>query len=238
METGLPDRTAPRRVALLAVAGTAVALLVGLLVYSFDLAHLDAETVANEVRASGALGPLSLIALLVAQAVVAPLPSPPILIAAGFVYGPWLGFAIGWFGLLLGASACFGLARALGRPFAERFVRAQRLAAIDEYVKTRTGATLLTLVSMRVFMPPAFDAVSYGCGLVRVPFPWFVLATALGEVPKVGSFTYIGAAAGGVPSWLTAWVLLAPALGVIGLRLLRSRRARTDAPPDAPQPGP
>src|SRR4029453_4753809 len=31
-------------------------------------------------------------------------------------------------------------------------------------------------------------------------------------------------AAGGVPVWLTAWVLLAPALGLIGLRMVRSRR--------------
>jgi hypothetical protein len=27
-----------------------------------------------------------------------------------------------------------------------------------------------------------------------------------------------------VPVWLTAWVLLAPALGLIGLRMVRSRR--------------
>lgn len=233
MGAGVRDKKTPRGLALLAVAGTAVALLLALLVYSSGPAHLDAEVVANRVRASGALGPLSLMALLIVQAVVAPLPSPPILMAAGFVYGPWQGFAIGWFGLLLGASACFGLARVLGRSFAERFVRPQRLAAVDGYVRTRTGATLLTLVSMRVLMPPAFDAVSYGCGLVRVPFPLFVLATALGEIPKVGSFTYIGAAAGGVPNWLSAWVLLAPMLGVIGFRLMRSR-VRADALPEHP----
>src|SRR4030095_1482677 len=60
-----------------------------------------------------------------------------------------------------------------------------------EYVTARTGATVMALVSLRVFMPPAFDAVSYGCGLMGVPLHWFLLATALGEVPKVGSFTYI-----------------------------------------------
>jgi uncharacterized membrane protein YdjX (TVP38/TMEM64 family) len=231
MAAGGSDGKTARRVALIAVVCTVVALLVVLLVSFFDLAHLDAESVADRVRASGVVGPLLLILLLVVQAVVAPLPSPPILMAAGFVYGPWLGFGIGWVGLLLGAIACFGLARALGRPFAERFVRPERLAAVDEYASTRTGATLLTLVSMRVFMPPAFDAVSYGCGLVRVPLPLFLLATALGEIPKVGSFTYIGAAAGGVPSWLTTWVLLAPTVGVIGLKLIRSRRARRDVRP-------
>src|SRR5213594_1493501 len=177
---------------------------------------------------------LALIALLVAQAVVAPLPSPPILMAAGFVYGPWFGFGIGWVGLLLGASCCFGLARVFGRPFARRFVRLQHLATLDTYIATRTGVTLMAIVSLRVFMPPLFDAVSYGCGLVRVPFSWFVLATALGEVPKVGSFTYIGAAAGGTSSWLIAWILLAPAIGVVGLRVVRSRLAERSAKVAAP----
>jgi uncharacterized membrane protein YdjX (TVP38/TMEM64 family) len=51
----------------------------------------------------------------------------------------------------------------------------------------------------------------------------FLLATALGEVPKVGSFTYIGAASGGTSSWLTAWILLGPAVGVIVLRVMRAR---------------
>src|SRR5947208_9004992 len=187
--------SAPRIAALVALAGAAVVLTVAGV--SVDLTHLDAARIADRVRASGALGPLTLIALLVAQAVVAPLPSPPLLMAAGYVYGPWLGFGIGWLGLLLGASACFGLARALGRPFAQRFVRPGHLATIDAHIATRARATVLGIVSLRVFMPPLFDAVSYGCGLLGVPFPWFALATALGEVPKVASFTYIGSTAGG-----------------------------------------
>jgi len=150
--------------------------------------------------------------------------------AAGYVYGPWVGFGIGWVGLLLGASACFGLARALGRPFAERFVRTQRLAAVDEYVSTRSGTTFLTVLSLRVLLPPFFDAVSYGCGLVRLQFHWFMLATALGELPKVGSFTYVGAAVGGAPIWLTTWILLAPMAGLVALRLARrAARARRSA---------
>jgi uncharacterized membrane protein YdjX (TVP38/TMEM64 family) len=225
----IPGAGTPGRAARLALAAMAAVLTLAGVVWYLDLATFDADVVAARVRASGAMGPLALIALLVAQAVVAPLPSPPILIAAGFVYGPWVGFAIGWFGLLVGATACFALARAFGQTVAKWFVSPERLAAVEKYVTARSGATVMTLVSLRVFMPPAFDAVSYGSGLVHVPLHWFLVATALGEIPKVGSFTYIGAAAGGVPGWLTAWVLLAPALGVIGLRILRARRGRTRA---------
>src|SRR2546426_316339 len=63
--------------AVLAVGGAAVVLLVAGLLFSFHLTSPDAATIAARVRASGALAPLVLITLLVAQAVVAPLPSPP-----------------------------------------------------------------------------------------------------------------------------------------------------------------
>jgi len=57
-----------------ALAGAAVLLAVG----SRALPSFDADTIAVRVRASGAVGPLALIGLLVAQAVAAPLPSPPL----------------------------------------------------------------------------------------------------------------------------------------------------------------
>jgi uncharacterized membrane protein YdjX (TVP38/TMEM64 family) len=176
----------PISIAVLLVAGGALVLSA---LAPLDFGNLGAERLADRMRGFGVLAPVVFVALLVVQAVVAPIPSPPILAAAGYVHGPWLGFGLGWFGLLLGASACFGLARAFGRPFAQRFVRSQHLAAVDAYASTRTGSTLLALVSLRVFMPPLFDAVSYGCGLIRVPFGWFLVATGLGEIPKVGSFT-------------------------------------------------
>jgi uncharacterized membrane protein YdjX (TVP38/TMEM64 family) len=210
-----------RKAAFVIFAGVAGLLMVGGLFLPVGHGSFATETVIAKIRASGTLGPFALIALLVMQAVVAPLPSPPLLMAAGFLYGPFVGFGIGWLGLLLGAGACFGLARGLGRPFAERFIRPQRLAAIDQYIGSQSGAAFLTVLSLRVFMPPLFDAVSYGCGLVRMPFHWFALATALGEVPKVASFTYLGMVAGDAPPWLKAWIILVPVVGLICLRVMR-----------------
>jgi uncharacterized membrane protein YdjX (TVP38/TMEM64 family) len=222
---GVTRAPSARRAALTAVTVVA-ALLVVILIDPSIFTTFDPQALADRVRASGWLGPLVLIAILVAQSVVAPLPAPPVLIAAGFVYGPWIGFAIGWLGLLLGACACFGLARAFGRPFVERFVRPQHLEAVEIYVSTRSGLTVLALISMRVFMPPLFDPVSYACGLVRMPLSLFLLGTGVGEIPKVAGFVYIGGAAGGVSSWLTAWIFLGPAIGLILFKWIRSRVAK------------
>jgi uncharacterized membrane protein YdjX (TVP38/TMEM64 family) len=61
-----------------------------------DLAQLDPAVVAAQVRAAGALGPIALLLLLVVQCVVAPLPSEPLMMAAGFTYGAPGGFLIAW----------------------------------------------------------------------------------------------------------------------------------------------
>jgi uncharacterized membrane protein YdjX (TVP38/TMEM64 family) len=181
----------------------------------FDLLTFDADAIAARVRDAGALGPVVLVALLVVQSVLAPLPSQPLLMAAGFVYGTVAGFAIGWLGVALGACVCFALGRVLGRPFVQRFVSPARLAAFDDYVERRGLRTVfLTVLSLRLFVHISFDTVSYACGLSRFPALWFFAATAIGEVPKVLAFTYLGAGIGEAPPWIRA-LIVAGLLGAV-----------------------
>jgi uncharacterized membrane protein YdjX (TVP38/TMEM64 family) len=202
-------------------------VLVVLLVRS--LPTLDPEAIAARVRGAGKFGPLLLFALFVVQCVVAPLPSEPIMMAAGFVYGPGAGLALAWLGVVAGALACFILARALGRPFAERFITRERLDAIDTYVTARgLAATFGTVLALRLFAFPSFDVVSYACGLARFPLRWFLLATALGAVPKAFAFTYAGANLADRPGWIDG-LLLAGTFGLVLLGipwLARRWRAR------------
>jgi uncharacterized membrane protein YdjX (TVP38/TMEM64 family) len=175
----------------------------------FDLAHLDGEAVAQELRALGPVGPVVLFALFVLQCVVAPLPSEPLMMAAGFVYGRGPGFVIAWVGVVTGACACFALAGWLGRAFVLRFVSPARLAAADAYFQRRgVGAAFATILFIRLFAFSSFDVVSYGCGLLRVPFGWFLLASAVGVVPKVLAFTYLGANVSEQPAWLATLILV------------------------------
>lgn len=190
-----------RWLALLVLAVTGAAAAWG--IAHFEISLADPRSLAEDVRATGALAPLLLLALLVLQSVVAPLPSQPVMLAAGFAYGAWAGFAISWLGVLIGAVACFGIARGLGRPGVVRFVSPERLAAVDEYVSERgLGRSFVAVLLLRLVAHFSFDVTSYACGLVRFPFGWFTLATALGEIPKVLLFTTLGAGLGEVPGWI------------------------------------
>ena len=205
-----------RRRAFLALAGLGV--IVGVLVLRSDLPTLEPGEIADQIRAAGPLGPAALLAWFVLQCVVVPLPSEPAMMAAGFVYGFGSAFGITWLGVVLGAAACFGLARRLGRPFVERFVRAERLEALDARVGGRgLVATFAIVLALRFFAFTSFDVLSYGCGLLRFPFRWFLLATVLGAVPKVVAFTYAGAGVGARPGWLDGVMLVGMVPGLLVL---------------------
>jgi uncharacterized membrane protein YdjX (TVP38/TMEM64 family) len=189
----------------------------------------DAAAIAERVRAAGMLGSVGLLALLVVQCVVAPIPSEPIMMAAGYVYGPRAAFVVAWTGVVVGAALCFWLARAYGRAVAERLVRAERLDAAEASLQ-RGGplTTFAALLAIRAIAFHSFDIMSYACGLVRLPFPMFLAATALGSCPKVFAFTYAGATLAARPVWLDA-IILAGTVGVLAVvaiaALLRRRRA-------------
>ncbi len=209
---------------LVAAAGVAAA---GWVFLRPELAALDPHAMASRVRAAGPLGTATLFAVLVLQCILAPVPSEPLMMAAGFVYGTAGGFAIGWSAILLGATGCFLLARTIGHPLVERLVRPERLARFEGRFGDRGhGATFVAVLGLRLFAFTSFDVVSYACGLIPFPFRWFVIATAIGAVPKVFAFTHAGASARR-PVWLDV-VIVGGTFGVLALGwwLMRAPSAR------------
>lgn len=201
----------------------------------FDIVALEAGAIADRIRAAGVVGHLGLFALLVLQCVIAPLPSEPLMMAAGYLYGPQAGFVLAWTGVTSGALACFALARTVGAPLVHRVVSAKGVAALERYLANRSlWAIVGLLLFVRLFSFSSFDLVSYGCGLLRFPLPLFLLVSALGVTPKVFAFTYLGASAGPNPTWLNL-LIVAGTLGILIVIPWVARRALRQAPPAAEQ---
>jgi uncharacterized membrane protein YdjX (TVP38/TMEM64 family) len=213
--------------------GRIVALVVALLLLGGALVvwpmEFDAAAIAERVRAAGTFGLVGLVALLAVQCVIAPIPSEPIMMAAGYVYGPRSSLLISWIGVVLGASLCFWLARAYGRPLAERVVKAERLDAAEAQLQRGGSWTAFAgVLAIRMLAFHTFDVLSYACGIVRLPFGVFLAATALGALPKVFAFTYAGATLAARPAWLDA-IILVGTFGAVAVvvvaAVVRRRRA-------------
>ena len=111
---------------------------------------------------------------------ISPLPGELTGVVGGYVYGATFGFILSSLGLALGSWIAFELARNLGKPFVERFVKEELLKKFA-FLTTNTGATLCFLL----FMIPGFpkDVLCYLLGLSRMRLATFLLLSTLGRMP-------------------------------------------------------
>jgi uncharacterized membrane protein YdjX (TVP38/TMEM64 family) len=161
----------------------------GLLETGRLLAAGDLAGVREYLRGFGPWAPGVAFALILAQAVVAPLPSFPVIYASGLLFGTLWGGLLSWVGVLTGAALCFGLARAWGRPVVERVASPAALRRADALFE-RYGVFAVILARLVPFT--AFDLLSYAAGLTPMRLVPFLIATAIGMTPA----TFLMAAAG------------------------------------------
>jgi uncharacterized membrane protein YdjX (TVP38/TMEM64 family) len=75
-----------------------------------------------------------------------------------------------------------------------------------------------------------YNLMNYFCGMTRVPFPAYLLATFLGTIPVTAMYVYLGyigqAVASGSMGW-AQWTLLGIGLAAtVGLTILITRKIR------------
>jgi uncharacterized membrane protein YdjX (TVP38/TMEM64 family) len=166
--------------------------------------------------------------LMIGQAIVAPLPGNVITITNSLVFGPIWGSLLSWFTTIIGASLCFMLAKAFGKPFAEKII-GNSVQKAERFFKTY-GLHAMFFVRMMPLVP--FDAISYGAGLVGVPFSRFLLATSVGIIPSILLYSYLGGLIAGVYWWVVISMLTVSLIGIIAAgRIFRKRQPPTNLTP-------
>jgi len=147
------------------------------------------------VLGAGAWGPVVYVAAMIVAIIISPIPSSPLAIFAGVVFGTWWGMLWTMTGAMAGAAIAFSIARILGRPFVIKLASPEKLQAAEKYMPESrlTWATFL----LRLLPLPFFDAVSYAAGLTHISFRNFAAATFFGLLPLTFLFSYFGDAFSG-----------------------------------------
>jgi len=201
------------------IIGTALTMLMFLGPQAATVENLRATMLAYGRWAIGIS-----IGMMVAQAIIAPLPMNVVTITNALVFGPIWGSLLSWFSTVLGACLCFLLSKTFGRPFAHKIVGGSMQRA-ERFFK-KYGLHAMFLVRMMPFVP--FDAVSYGAPLVGVPFSRFLLATSIGIVPSILVYSFLGNLIAGIYWWVLIALLSIALVGVIAA----SRLARSSTKPE------
>jgi uncharacterized membrane protein YdjX (TVP38/TMEM64 family) len=149
----------------------------------------DPHAVRSAIGGLGALGPLGIIGLMVLAILVSPIPSAPIALAAGALYGHTWGTLYVLLGAELGALGAFAIARLAGHEVLRHWF-GERLSL--GWVGSQNA--LMALVFATRLMPfLSFDVVSYAAGLTVLAWWRFAIATLAGIVPASFLLAHFGA---------------------------------------------
>ncbi len=164
--------------------------------------------IRREVLEAGWLGPFLIIGLYVASTIIF-FSKAGLDIVSGAVYGPFFGSLY----VLIGLNGAAAVSFYFGRYFGRHFVQEHAKSWVQKYDEVLQQEGFITVLIMRLLFFP-FDVVSFGCGMSRMSFREFALATCLGAAPGTITFVVLGRAITNPRTWLLFVVLLAACLGL------------------------
>ena len=150
---------------------------------------------------------------------------------AGLIFGLTLGLAYAMLGITAGAAAAFLVGRTLARKWVERRISGNvHLLALDDALDEQ-AFTIVALTRIALIFP--FNLLNYAYGVTRVNIGVYSAGTAVGMLPIVGIYVYLGTLAGDMSQILSegakigtdAWWVLAIAMVAIVAVVLTVRRA-------------
>lgn len=173
------------------------------------------------VDASGLLGRVLFVGMVVLQVVVAFIPGEPIELAAGYAFGFVEGSLLTLTGFLLGSWLVFTLVRRFGVKLVEVFFSENKLQQI-RFLQNPKKTKIITFLLMLIPGTPK-DMLSYFAGLTSLTTGQWLAIVAIGRLPSLMTSTITGAAAG-EKNYLLSGISLAVTLVVTAAGIWYYRR--------------
>lgn len=169
--------------------------------------------VIDDVRNAGPLGFLILLAMQFMQIVVAFIPGEVVQMAAGMMYGPWLGAAVILLGCIISSAFVFAVVHRLGAPFVQDMVPTKYLDKFRAFEESGK----LSIVVFILFLIPAMpkDTFTYLVPLTNMRMRDFLVLSNVGRIPGIVISTY--AANGLVDGNITQSIIIFAVVAVIAI---------------------
>ncbi len=209
-----------------------MAIWLSLLVTYWQYVRLNGITPLESVQrlvefmASSGAGVLIYILVYMLRPVVF-FPATLMTLAAGYLYGPFLGVAV----VVVASNLSSMVAYTIGRFFGEGILdQSSNSGVLQQYAERMRRNSFETVLIMRfIFLP--YDLVSYFSGFLRIRWQGFLLATALGSIPGTIAFVLFGASIEGgfngeLPQLNGTMLAVAVLMFVVSLGLSRWFRRR------------
>ena len=113
------------------------------------------ERMLHDIREAGAVGFLLVLAIQFLQIVVAFIPGEVVQVAAGMIYGPWVGALIIWLGCVVSSAFIFLLVNKLGAPFVRAMVPEKYMGKFEAFEQSGKLTTVVFILFLIPGMPKA-----------------------------------------------------------------------------------
>lgn len=158
-----------------------------------EAGYLAPEAVFGFLDAHPFLAPVAFLALFVVMTLLL-LPTLPLNLGAGFLWGPYWGGLYTVVGAAVGASLAFLISRYLAADFANRHFRHRTWLWLLKEVQEQNWK-IVGFTRINPIFPTA--PLNYFYGLTSIPFWSYLLATVIFIAPMAFLFAYLGESVGG-----------------------------------------
>jgi len=150
--------------------------------------RLSVHKLVRYIDSKGPLSALVFITIFALKPFFLVLPSAMISVVGGILFGPVKGLLLSVVGFYLSGTIAYWISRFLGRSFVEKLL-GKRALALDNNLET-SGFKILLLLRLPPVLP--YDPLSYACGLTKIKYWDFILASVIGILPETTCYSFLG----------------------------------------------
>lgn len=187
-------------------------LIILAIFYKYYAKYIDVFTDVRKLKAKLiSYGPYSWLAFLVMQImqiVIFIIPGEIVQVAAGYIFGPWIGFVLSLLGAVIGSAITFVISQKLGKPFVEKLVSDKDLWLLKKLDHYKTGHSeknkadksekekhkSLRRIVFLLYIIPGIpkDILGYICGITSLSLKEFLIISNIARTPMLFVSIFFG----------------------------------------------
>ncbi|WP_160675203.1 TVP38/TMEM64 family protein [Clostridium sp. C8-1-8] len=187
-------------------------LIILAIFYKYYAKYIDVFTDVRKLKAKLiSYGPYSWLAFLVMQImqiVIFIIPGEIVQVAAGYIFGPWIGFALSLLGAVIGSAITFVISQKLGKPFVEKLVSDKDLWLLKKLDHYKAGHSeknkadksekekhkSLRRIVFLLYIIPGIpkDILGYICGITSLSLKEFLIISNIARTPMLFVSIFFG----------------------------------------------
>lgn len=141
------------------------------------------QRVLEDVRNAGVGGVFILLAFQFLQIVVAFIPGEIVQIAAGMMYGPWIGALVVIVGAVISSAFIFAIVHKLGAPFVRVMIPEKWMSKLERFENSEKLDVMVFVLFLIPGLPK--DVFTYLVPLTNMNMRNFVVLANIGRIPGV-----------------------------------------------------